>query len=99
MSCFPSQPALACFLIIVFQLEPPSFQQPLATLYRPSVQIAIHTFATQARRHGQDNFLKVKLKNYDNEICRKGQIISNWFLEHDNGFNVLHWPPQSPDPI
>lgn len=60
MSCFPSQPALACFLIIVDQLEAPSFQQPLATLWHPSVQIANHTFATQARQRGQDNFLKVK---------------------------------------
>jgi len=25
------------------------------------------------------------------------QIISNWFLEHDNEFTVLKWPPQSPD--
>lgn len=56
-------------------------------------------FATQARRPGQDNFLMVKLKNYVNEICRKGQIILNWFLEHDNSFNVLQWPPQSPDSI
>jgi len=23
--------------------------------------------------------------------------MSNWFLEHDNGFTVLKWPPQSPD--
>jgi len=25
------------------------------------------------------------------------QIISNWFLEHDNEFTVLKWPAQSPD--
>ncbi len=25
------------------------------------------------------------------------QIISDWFLEHDNEFTLLKWPPQSPD--
>jgi len=29
----------------------------------------------------------------------KVRIISNWFLEHDNEFTVLKWPPQSPDLI
>ena len=33
----------------------------------------------------------------DNTPCHKAQIISNWFLEHDNEFIVLQWPPQSPD--
>jgi len=23
--------------------------------------------------------------------------VTNWFLEHDNEFTVLKWPPQSPD--
>uniref|UniRef100_A0AAY5K657 I/LWEQ domain-containing protein n=1 Tax=Esox lucius TaxID=8010 RepID=A0AAY5K657_ESOLU len=32
----------------------------------------------------------------DNAPCHKARIISNWFLEHDNEFNVLKWPPQSP---
>ncbi len=27
----------------------------------------------------------------------KAQIISNLFLEHDNEFTLLKWPPQSPD--
>ncbi len=27
----------------------------------------------------------------------KTQIISDWFLEHDNEFTLLKWPPQSPD--
>ncbi len=27
----------------------------------------------------------------------KAQIISDWFLEHDNEFTLLKWPPQSPD--
>ncbi len=27
----------------------------------------------------------------------KAQIISDWFLEHDNEFTLLKGPPQSPD--
>jgi len=33
----------------------------------------------------------------DNAPCHKARIISNWFIEHDNEFTVLKWPPQSPD--
>ncbi len=33
----------------------------------------------------------------DNAPCHKAQIISEWFLEHDNEFTLLKWPPQSPD--
>ncbi len=33
----------------------------------------------------------------DNASCHKDQIISDWFLEHDNEFTLLKWPPQSPD--
>ncbi len=33
----------------------------------------------------------------DNASCHKAQIISEWFLDHDNEFNLLKWPPQSPD--
>ncbi len=29
--------------------------------------------------------------------CHKAQIISDCFLEHDNEFSLLKWPPQSPD--
>ncbi len=29
--------------------------------------------------------------------CHKAQIISDWFLEHDNEFTLLKLPPQSPD--
>jgi len=32
----------------------------------------------------------------DNAPCHKAQI-SNWFLEHDNEFTILKWPPQSQD--
>ncbi len=33
----------------------------------------------------------------DNAPWHKAQIISDWFLEHDNEFTLLKWPPQSPD--
>ncbi len=33
----------------------------------------------------------------DNAPCHKAQILSDWFLEHDNEFTLLKWPPQSPD--
>ncbi len=33
----------------------------------------------------------------DNAPCHKAQIITDWFLEHDNEFTLLKWPPQSPD--
>ncbi len=33
----------------------------------------------------------------DNAPHHKAQIISDWFLEHDNEFNLHKWPPQSPD--
>ncbi len=33
----------------------------------------------------------------DNAACHKAQIISDWFLEHDNEFTLLKRPPQSPD--
>ncbi len=29
----------------------------------------------------------------DNAPCHKAQIISDWFLEHDNEFTLLKWPP------
>ncbi len=33
----------------------------------------------------------------DNAPCHKAQIISDWFLEHDNELTLFKWPPQSPD--
>ncbi len=33
----------------------------------------------------------------DNAPCHKAQIISDWFLEHDNELTLLKWPPQSAD--
>jgi len=33
----------------------------------------------------------------DNAPCHKTRTKSNWFLERDNEFTVVKWPPQSPD--
>ncbi len=33
----------------------------------------------------------------DSAPCHKAQIISDWFLEHNNKFTLLKKPPQSPD--
>ncbi len=33
----------------------------------------------------------------DNAPRHKAQIISDWFLEHDNEFTLFKCPPQSPD--
>ncbi len=33
----------------------------------------------------------------DNAPCHKAQMISDWFLEHDNEFTLLKWPTHSPD--
>ncbi len=36
-------------------------------------------------------------KQQDSAPCHKAQIISDWFLEHDNELSLLKWPPLSPD--
>ncbi len=33
----------------------------------------------------------------DNAPCHKAKILSDWFLENDNEFTLLKWPPHSPD--
>ncbi|KAK3519523.1 hypothetical protein QTP70_033853, partial [Hemibagrus guttatus] len=33
----------------------------------------------------------------DNAPCHKAKIIQEWFDEHNNEFDVLTWPPNSPD--
>ena len=55
----------------------------------------MRTFYTSLYEHSapsSDGYIQ-----QDNAPCHKAHIISNWFLEHDNEFTVLQWPPQSPD--
>ncbi|MDF4304838.1 transposase [Vibrio parahaemolyticus] len=61
------------------------------TAYLSIVAERVHPFMTTVYPSSDGYFQQ------DNAPCHKAQIISNWFLEHDNEFTVLQWPPQSPD--
>ncbi len=62
-----------------------------ATAHLSIVADHVHLFMTTVYPSSDDYFQK------DNAPCHKAQIISDWFLEHDNEFTLLKWPPQSPD--
>ncbi len=61
------------------------------TDYLSIVADHIHPFMTTVFTSSDGYFQQ------DNTPCHKAQIMSDWFLEHDNGFTLLKWPPQSPD--
>ncbi len=56
-----------------------------------SVADHVHLFMTTVYPSSDDYFRQ------DNAPCHKAQIISDWFLENNNEFTLLKWPPQSPD--
>ncbi len=62
-----------------------------ATAYMIIVADHVHTFMTTVYTSSDGYFQQ------DNDPCHKAQIISDWFLEHDNEFTLLKWPPQSRD--
>ncbi len=62
-----------------------------ATPYLSIVADHVHPFMTTVYPSSDGYFQQ------DNAPCHKAQIISDWFLEHDNEFTLLKWPPQSPD--
>ncbi len=62
-----------------------------ATAYLSIVGDHVHPFMTTVYPSSDVYFQQ------DNAPCHKAQIISDWFLEHDNEFTLLKWPPQSPD--
>ncbi len=62
-----------------------------ATAYPSIVADHVHPFMTTVYPSSDEYFPQ------DNAPCHKAQIISDWFLEHDNEFTLLKWPPQSPD--
>ncbi len=62
-----------------------------ATAYLSIVADHVHPFMTTVYPSSDGYFQQ------DNAHCHKAQIISDWFLEHDNEFIFLKWPPQSPD--
>ncbi len=51
----------------------------------------VHPFMTTVYTSSDEYFQQ------DNAPCHKAQIISDWFIERDNEFTLLKWPPQSPD--
>ncbi len=62
-----------------------------ATAYLSIVADHVHPFMTTVYPSSDSYFQQ------DNVPCHKAAIISDWFLEHDNEFSLLKWPPQSPD--
>ncbi len=62
-----------------------------AAVYLRFVADHVHPFMTTVYPSSDGYFQQ------DNTPCHKAQIISDWFLEHDNEFTLLKWPPQSPD--
>ncbi len=60
------------------------------TVYLSIVSVHVHPFMTTV-------YHLLMYFQQDNAPCHKAQIISDWFLEHDNEFTLLKWPPQSPD--
>ncbi len=62
-----------------------------ATAYLSIVHDHVHSFMTTVYTSSDGYFQQ------DNAPCHKAQIISDWFLEHDNEFTLIRCPPQSPD--
>ncbi len=62
-----------------------------ATAYLSIVADYVHPFMTTVYTSSDGYFQQ------DNAQYHKAQIISVWFLEHDNEFTLRKWPPQSPD--
>ncbi len=62
-----------------------------ATAYLSIVADHVHPFMTTVYPSSDGYFQQ------DNAPCHKAQIISDWFLEHDNEFTLLKRPPQLPD--
>ncbi len=60
------------------------------TAYLSIVADYFYAFMTTAYSYS-DGYIQ-----QDNAPCHKAQIISDWFLEHDNEF-TFKWSPQSPD--
>ncbi len=61
------------------------------TAYLSIVANHLHPFMSTVYPSSDGYFQK------DNAPCHKAQLISDWFLEHENEFTLLKWPPQSPD--
>ena len=62
-----------------------------ATAYLSIVADHVHPFMATMYPSSNGYF------QHDNAPCPKAKVISNWFHKHDNEYNVLQWPSQSPD--
>ncbi len=60
------------------------------TVYLSIVDDHVHPFMTTV-------YHLLMYFQQNNAPRHKAQIISDWFLEHENEFTLLKWPPQSPD--
>ncbi len=58
-----------------------------ATAYLSIVADHVHPFMITVYPSSDGYFQQ------DNAPCHKAQIISDWFLEHDNELTLLKWPP------
>ncbi len=84
---------LVCGIFSWYTLGPliPIDHRLNATAYPSIVADHVHPFMTTVYPSSDGYFQQ------DNAPCHQAQIISDWFLEHDNEFTLLKWPPQSPD--
>ncbi len=70
----------------------PSCQHRLnTTAYLSIIADHVHPFMTTVYPSSGGYFQQ------DNAPSHKAQITSDWFLEHEDEFTLLKWPPQSPD--
>ncbi len=60
------------------------------TVYLSIVADHVHPFMTKVFPSSDATSSRIMHRH-------KTQIISDWFLEHDNEFTLPKWPPQSPD--
>ncbi|KAK0134277.1 Transposable element Tcb1 transposase [Merluccius polli] len=79
------------YVVYGFMIYVPIEHRVKATDYLSIVADHVHPFMTTVYPSSDGYFQQ------DNAPCHKARIISDWFLEHDNEFTVLKWPPQSPD--
>lgn len=68
------------------------------------VDVALpHTTYLSVVAEHADPFMETVFPNvwglfqYDNVSCHKTKMVHKWFEEHNSKFEILTWPPNSPD--
>jgi len=88
-SCLFSMVQAACGGVMVWGIYSCHTLGPLVPIPCPSLYVhPLYDYSVPS----SDGYFQ-----QDNAPCHKAQIISDWFLEHNNEFTLLKWPPQSPD--